>query len=539
MAKVLLSRVHFLVVQLMLLAVVARALPGTRTIDDAFITFRYSRNLIEGQGFVYNPGVHTLGTTTPLFALMMAAISVLTGRQDFQWYAIAVSALADAGTVGLIYLLARKMSGSDWLAIFPAGLWAISPMSVTFAVGGMETSVSIFWMVAATWMYAGSSHPLPPSPSSSNAEIPQFAGEGSGVWGRWREILTGVFAGLGLLTRIDALLWIAPLFAYQLGEEWSKRHRLPWRTWLACALVLLPWVIFSTAYFGSPIPNSVTAKRNAYDLPPLSALGQLLPTYSNVFFVFDTFRSVATMISGVLILTFSLVAFVYAVRRTPRALPFLIYPWLYLAFFVVLNPLIFRWYMAPPLPSLMLSTFVGAWAIVQPLAKTKVRWAAYGVVGTVGLLCVFTSVNAWTLHPDHGLDRPAPRMAWHALELLYEQMGRHLRDDLGVTAETRVASGDIGAVGYYSGATIVDTVGLVTPELTRYYPVDPSLVADDQNYAIPPQLIYDTQPDYLVTMEGFVREGLASQQRFQDEYELILEYPTTFYGTGMELFRRR
>jgi hypothetical protein len=298
-------------------------------------------------------------------------------------------------------------------------------------------------------------------------------------------------------------------------------------------------VIFSTAYFGSPIPNSVTAKRNAYDLPPLSALGQLLPTYSNAFFVFDTFGSVATMITGVLILTFSLFALVYVARREARVLPFLIYPWVYLAFFVVLNPLIFRWYMAPPLPALILSAFVGAWALVQPLTKTRARRVAFGIVGGVGVLCLFTSINAWTLHPDHGLDRPAPRMAWHALELLYEQMGRHLRDDLGVTPETRVASGDIGAVGYFSRATIVDTVGLVTPELTRYYPVDPSLVADHQNYAIPPQLIYDTQPDYLATMEGFVREGLAKQEQFADEYELILEYPTDFYGTGMELYRRR
>ncbi len=66
--------------------------------DDAFITFRYSRNIIEGQGFVYNPGSRVLGTTTPLFTLLMAALGVVTGGQDFQWYAIAVSALADAGT---------------------------------------------------------------------------------------------------------------------------------------------------------------------------------------------------------------------------------------------------------------------------------------------------------------------------------------------------------------------------------------------------------------------------------------------------------
>jgi hypothetical protein len=514
-------------------------LPGTRTIDDAFITFRYSRNLVEGQGFVYNPGVQTLGTTTPLFALTMAAISAMTGGQDFQWYAIAVSALADAGTVALLYLLARRLIGNDWLAIFPAALWAISPMSVTFAVGGMETSLSIFWMVAATWLYVCGKESLAVGEGLTNlgfAPSPTVSKNNITVY--WREILIGACAGLGLLTRVDAVLWIAPLFIYQLGEDWLKRRRLPWRTWLACGLVLLPWAIFSTTYFGSPIPNSVTAKRNAYELPPLSALGQLLPTYSNVFFVFDTFGSVATMISGVVILTLSLFALMYVARKAPRALPFLIYPYIYLAFFVVLNPLIFRWYMAPPLPALILSVFVGLWAIVQPLAKSRFRRLAYAIVSVLGVVWLFTSANAWTLHPDHGLDRPAPRMAWHEIELLYEQMGRHLHDDLGVTPETRIASGDIGAVGFFSRATIVDTVGLVTPELTRYYPVDPSIVADDQNYAIPPQLIYDTQPDYLVTMEGFVREGLARQPQFQDEYELILEYPTDFYGTAMQLYRK-
>lgn len=512
-----LSRQTAVLFVLMLVAVCARVLPGTRTIDDAFITFRYSRNLVEGQGFVYNPGAHTLGTTTPLFALTMAAISAAAGGQDFQWYALAVSALADAGTAALLYLLARRLIGSGgWLAIFPAALWAISPMSVTFAIGGMETSLAIFWMAAATWAYVGA-----PSPH------------------HWREIFIGVCAGLALLTRIDAVLWIGPLFVYQLGEDWLTRRRIPWRTWLACGLVLLPWVIFSSAYFGSPIPNSVTAKRYAYELPPLSALRQLLPTYSNVFFVFDSFGSVATMISGVVYLALSLFALLYALRRVPRVLPFLVYPWLYLGFFVALNPLVFRWYMAPPLPALMVGIFVGLWAVAQPLVRSSARRFAYGLMGLFGLLCLFTSVNGWTLHPDHGLDRPAPRMAWHQIELLYEQMGRHLRDDLGATAETRVASGDIGAVGYFSWATIVDAVGLVTPELTAYYPVDPSLVAEGQNYAIPPQLIYDTQPDYLVTMEGFVREGLAREARFQDDYELLLEYPTDFYGTGMQLYRRR
>ena len=33
--------------------------------DDAYITYRYARNLADGAGFVYNPGERVLGTTPP------------------------------------------------------------------------------------------------------------------------------------------------------------------------------------------------------------------------------------------------------------------------------------------------------------------------------------------------------------------------------------------------------------------------------------------------------------------------------------------
>jgi hypothetical protein len=113
-----------------------------------------------------------------------------------------------------------------------------------------------------------------------------------------------------------------------------------------------------------------------------------------------------------------------------------------------------------------------------------------------------------------------------------------LREEYGVTAETRVASADIGAIGYFSGATIIDTVGLVTPDMAAYYPLDPALVVPEQNYAIPPQMIYDTDPAYIVTMEAFVRLGLETEVEFQSAYDLVFEILTDFYGTGMRLYAR-
>jgi hypothetical protein len=540
---------------LALVAIIARLLPGPRTIDDAFITFRYSRNIVEGQGFVYNPGVPSLGTTTPLFTLLMAAISAITGQQDFQWYAIIVSALSDAITCVLLYLLAHRLTGNDWLSAAPGLLWAISPASVTFAVGGMETSVNILWMVAATAAYVlmGTKN-LTPNPTlaifaGSVRQQPQ-AERGTKDNFPVRSILIGVFAGLGFLTRIDAALWIGPLFLFQLvdvfraGKGKTFLQRIPWQTWLAFVIVLLPWFAFSTVYFGSPFPRSLSAKTVAYVMEPGTALVLFIKTYATPFFEDYVIKGGGIALLALLYLILSLIGILFSARRLPRLFPFLIYPWLYIIVFSVANPLIFRWYTAPPLPALMLGIFAGVWSIINSVGNRSADATTrpnrlLPVVGIIALAWVFTSVSGWVLHPDHGPDRPAPDMAWHKIELYYQDIATELRNQYHVTPTTLVASGDIGVIGYFSRATILDTVGLVTPAVSKYYPIPKELIAEGQNYAIPPQLILDDQPQYLVAMESMVRLGLEQNATFKSEYKLVRDIPTDFYGKGMYLYQRQ
>jgi hypothetical protein len=47
------------------------------TQDDVFITYTYSRNIAQGQGFVFNPGERVQGTTTPLYTLLMTGVYLL------------------------------------------------------------------------------------------------------------------------------------------------------------------------------------------------------------------------------------------------------------------------------------------------------------------------------------------------------------------------------------------------------------------------------------------------------------------------------
>ncbi len=501
-------------------AFAARLVPGPRTIDDAFITFRYSRNIVEGHGFVYNPGSRTLGTTTPLYTLLMAAAGLITGSEAYPWFALVINALADAGSSVLLALLMVRLTGYLPVAALVGIAWAINPVSVTFAIGGMETSVAILWQVAAVYAYVSR-------------------------YERWMVF----FAALGILTRIDTVIWAGLLLLHQLVTRWNdRRHdasnrwfdRLPWQSWTVGAAVVTPWYVFSLAYFGTLLPRSLSAKRLVYVVDDLQAVIRLLQHVATPFFDHKTLGIPGIAMGLALYPALAAIGTLYAVYRKPRLLPFLVYPWLYFAIFSIMNPLIFRWYLAPMLPAYLLAIILGVWVVAHALSEA-LGWFSlrHGVVGGVAAIVVVFLLNAWVLHPDHGRDRPAPAMAWHKIELNYRKMAEALRVDFGISDETLVAAGDIGAVGFYSRARILDTVGLVTPEVSAYYPLDRTLLVDGANYAVPPQIILDYRPDYIILMEDSVHNGLARESQFEALYARVRFIPTEYYGEGMLLYQRR
>jgi len=531
---------------LVALALAARFIPGPRPIDDSYITFRYARNLVSGAGFVFNPGQRVQGTTTPLYTLLMAGLSLPAGgaAAPFPAMALAVNALADAATCLLLWLIGRRL-GAEWAGLAAALVWCIAPYSVTFAIGGLETSLYVFLLTATVAAY---------------------------LWKK--RTLTALCAALALLTRPDAILLVGPLALDRLWRA-SRRgggEKLEWGEALAFLLPCLAWGAFATAYFGSPIPHSVTAKLAVYRLDVNAALIRLIQHYATPFMEYDAIGVVGIGVGLILYPFLYLVGARRAWRSQPRLLAWLVYPWLYFVTFALPNPLLFRWYLTPPLPAYFLVILLGAEQVLRglfrwnpslahrrrragadgnssspsplrgegtplraPLKRGVRGWRGWVPLLLLVALPLSSSLNAWTLHPDHGPDRPAPTMAWFKLELLYRQAADYLAPRL--TSSSRLAAGDVGVLGFYTPARILDTVGLNSPESLRYYPLDKQYYVI--NYAIPADLILDERPDYVVILEVYGRLTLLQDPRFSQQYTLLRTLPTDIYGSrGMLIFAR-
>jgi hypothetical protein len=490
-----------------LLALTLRLIPGPRVIDDAYITFRYARNILAGLGPFYNPGEPVLGSTTPLFVMLLTVLGLVTGgaSASFPHLALVTSAVADALTCGILIALGREF-GKSRAGVAAALFWAIAPWSVTFAVGGMETSVFIALTSAAFYCHLTR-----------------------------RPIGTSLFGMLALLTRPDALLFLIPLALDRLRQAALRRNTRDSHQPIGPAELLVfigplvVWGALALALYGSPVPHSVAAKAVAYSLPPEAALVRLAQHLATPFLESQILGPWWIAVGLVLYPSLYLLGWLPIVRQKPWVWPLMAFPGVYVIAYAVANPLLFRWYLSPPLPLYFLGIALGVDRLASDLRRREVFWVCC-------ILAVASTSVAWTLQPDHGSGRPAPEMSYIRLELLYQEAAEYLRGEL--TPEATIAAADVGVLGYETGAFILDTVGLVSPDSSDYYPLPPSSYVI--NYAIPTKLILDEDPDFVVLLEVYGRNTLLLDDTFHSRYELIKTYPTDIYGSrGMLIFRRR
>lgn len=176
--------------------------------DDAYISFRYARNLAEGHGLVFNPGERVEGYTNFLWTLAFAPLIGL-GLDP----TVPALILGVAATLALLWSV-WELAGRHWL---PPLLVASYPGLSLEAVQGLESTFFAFLVCQSL--------------------------RGGGRWWLW--------AGLAALTRPEGYA----IF----GLLWLTRDRRP-RELLSFAALTLPHLAFRLAYYGDIVPNTFHAK---------------------------------------------------------------------------------------------------------------------------------------------------------------------------------------------------------------------------------------------------------------------------------------
>ena len=453
------------------LAIAARLLPGARTIDDAFITFRYARNLLLGRGFVFNPGEHVLGTTTPLYTLMLSAWArrVAGRRRPFPgWRWRSTRCRRGHLPAAVAHGQGWSRSAQGWSAGF---VWSVAPFSVTFAIGGLETS-----LVRSAADRCGVGFSFRPSHPHRPRLCP------------------------ALLTRPDALILVGPLALHRLWRAF-RAPREPIRLAHILGVPAAPGRLGCLRRILLRQPPTTFNCCQTCRLPPAAlgfphplAAALCHPIQANTAGV-EIFSSASGWSSTRSFLSLAPGA---AFAANNRILACSLYPWLYFLAFSLTNPLLFRWYLTPPLPPLFLFILIGLETLLLAAFRTGKKnapallpaWKEAMIIALM-LLPLVSSLKAWELRPDHGATRPAPEMAFIKLELLYGEVADSLRGEDPHPVKPWL-QGMWACGASRQGRKILDTVGLNSPVSLEYYP----LPADDYviNYAVPARLVLEQRP---------------------------------------------
>ena len=392
--------------------------------DDAFISFHYARNLVEGSGLTWF-GERVEGYTNFLWVLWIAAgLAVGVGAQAWSYVGgLTAWALALLATARL----ARRLSPNPGTSVLALLVLATNYTFLSYATGGLETMPQTALLAWAThWCLA-------------------LCGDRGNA--RLALGLSLLFAA-ALLTRLDSAVLVAPLglFAMLAVRRRESPGPLLFALIAPALLIVGGWLAWKVTYYGRVLPNTYYAKVG----DPLWANGL---TYLGRFLTWYWWWPVAA------------VAAIAALTRAPRHQPWLVVSascaaWLAYVVWVGGDFMEFR-FLVPIAP--LLSAVLAA-SVHDALGNGWIGRPQAVSTSVLALLIAGSITHAsrdFRTTADRALDS-IPQLAdcyglvrrgdWH-------ELGTALHDRL-VGLDVSLAMHPVGAIPYFSRIPTIDMWGL-------------------------------------------------------------------------------
>ena len=399
-----------------------------RTIDDAFITFRYARNLASGDGLVFNLGERVEGATSLSWTLLLAAAETLRlpieGSALVLGVAFAVLALREA------YLLGRRLGASPAACLAAVALVAVHGRFWLVAANGLEGGLFAFLVVLV----------VRKTVEEADAR------------------LIGALLGLLFMTRPESLAILPLVVGYQFfgtaasGDRSASKGRTA-AIGVAALAIIGAATIWRLGYYGALLPNSVAAK-SALSAGPETLLENLL---SGLWYTVRFEIAHAPLILGT--------ALALVLKPTNRAL------WFSLLVVASELPAVLvnggDW--MPHYRLLMVFVPVLAAPLALCLSEAFEDWEHPGRERrrAAWVLAALTVCAAFMLSRSPWQSSPGPRFEFHPIANCYQVMAERLGPYL--KADDIAASEAIGLFGWVLHDTAIhDPLGLVNAHHARH-----------------------------------------------------------------------
>lgn len=469
-----------------------------RTWEDALITVLHSENAARGLGLTHlqpagEPPLH--GFTSPLSVLIPLVGDLMHVGFGVSFLKL-VSAFCGAIAVWLGARILQVLELPPSLVLTGAAYLAFEHHQILWGMAGMETEV-------VTVAYLASIYAL-------------LRGT------QWQKGLT---LGFVMLARPDGAFWVAIAFAVEL---WRARHTRQWRSLIpvvaGLALLYAPWLIFTTAYYGSPVPNTIHAKSLGYPsvwyqfhhtaralkphwiLERLQRLfGGLGPSYGGNGTGFIGLWH-GEIVAAIVLFCFAVGAVAAILRRNLDALILFAFGITYAAYLYLCAPGIFGWYTVPVAAAVVLGALYGLWIMAQNLFAVPLRGQVVSLAGAFYIAFIVV-VLPFTFRSDKYLQ-------------MYIETGVRKQVGLFVGSVSlptdTIASESLGYVGYYSHRVVYDYPGLCSRRVIQYlrdHPEGRDMI----------DMMHTLQPTYLV-IRPREYEDSNGRSRFpwiEQDYDLV------------------
>lgn len=473
-----------------------------RVWEDALITTLHSENFYHGLGLTHfriDDPKPLHGFTSPISVLIPLVADFVHVGWGLGFQKL-ISLLAGPVAVWFAYRVLREYlaPGNRAAAVLGAGYIAVEHHQILWGMAGMETQLATAILLSSVFFLLS---------------------------GRFKAC--AITCGLSLLARPDFLLWVVIAgIAITFECHRGKNFRPLLQFVILVTMIYGPWLVFTTLYYGSPIPNTIIAKRLGYVgfwETPASFPARMID--AAVVSVIDIFAPLEPVFGGngtgflplvpgywmaVLCLVVIAAGFVVDVElRRWRFWPLYGFAAASTAFFTFRAPVIFGWYVIPLCALLAILLAKGVADLAGFL--TNRRDTVFSWVVTALYLAGFAVVLPTTFRAERNIQQLVETNVRAAIGIYLSH----------TPVQTTIAGEPLGYIGYYSRRTYYDYPGLCSRKVVNWLK-DHEYPRVSKKFAVFAYL----RPDYLVLRKPEYQTLLEQQdgRRLMADYHLEKEF---------------